>query len=149
VNRRGFALLLAVAALTTLGVVTATGLALALRESALGRATMADLKARGAAESALAEASRGWSRGMTPLFPGDTLALVAVTFPGSATGRAVLRALGGPILALEATGEVAPSSGTGPARSRVELLIRVDSAGPDSLLRPRLLHRGWRLIPPK
>jgi hypothetical protein len=147
VSRRGFALLVAVAALAVLGAVTATGVALAVREAALGRSALVDVTARAAAEGALAEAFRGWNRATTPVLPGDSLALPAAVFAGGATGQAVLHALGGPILALRATGVVAGPGGAALGRSRVERLIRVDSAGPDSLFRPRFIGLGWRLIP--
>lgn len=146
-SRKGFALLVAVAALTVLGVMTATGVALAVREAALGRSALADATARAAAESALAEAFRGWSRAATPVFPGDSLVLSSATFTGGAVGQAVLYGLGGPILALRATGVVAGPGGAVLARARVERLIRVDSTGSDSLFRPRFIGLGWRLIP--
>ena len=146
-SRRGFALLVAVAALTVLGVITATGVALAVREAALGRSALADATARAAAEGALAEAFKGWSRATTPVLPGDSLALPPAVFAGGAMGQAVLHALGGPILALRATGVVAGPGGAVLARSRVERLLRVDSAGPDSLFRPRFIGLGWSLIP--
>ena len=146
-SRRGFALLVAVAALAVLGAITATGVALAAREATLGRSALADATARAAAEGALAEAFRGWNRAMTPVLPGDSLLLPAAVFGGGAAGQAVLHALGGPILALRATGVVAGPGGTVLGRSRVERLIRVDSAGPDSLFRPRFIALGWRLIP--
>ena len=146
-SRRGFALLVAVAALTVLGVMTATGVALAVREAGLGRSALADATARAAAESAIAEAFRGWNRATTPVFSGDSLALSPATFAGGAVGQAVLHALGGPILALRATGEVAGPGGAVLARVRVERLIRVDSTGSDSLFRPRFIGLGWLLIP--
>jgi type II secretory pathway pseudopilin PulG len=147
VNRRGFALLATVAALTVLGVITATGLALAIREAALGRSALADATARAAAEGALAEAFRGWNRGTTPVLPGDSLALAPAAFSGGVTGQAVVHALGGPILALRATGVVSGPGGAVLGKSRIERLIRVDSAGSDSLFRPRFIGLGWRLIP--
>jgi hypothetical protein len=146
-NRRGFALLVALAALSVLGAITATGVALAVREAALGRSQLADAKARAAAEGALAEAFRGWNRATTPVLPGDSLALFTVAFSGGVVGHAVLHALGGPILALRAIGVVAGPAGTVQGSSRIERLIRVDSAGPDSLFRPRFIGLGWRLIP--
>ncbi|HSE52650.1 MAG TPA: hypothetical protein VLB00_10725 [Gemmatimonadales bacterium] len=146
-NRRGFALLVAVAALAVLGVISATGVALAVREAALGRAAMVDASARAAAEGALAEAFRGWTRTTTPVVPGDSLALSPAAFSGGAVGQAVLHALGGPILALRATGVVGGPGGAVLGRARIERLIRVDSAGADSLFRPRFIGLGWGLIP--
>lgn len=146
-NRRGFALLVTVAALTVLGAITATGLALAIREAALGRSALADATARAAAEGALAEAFRGWNRGTTPVLPGDSLALAPAAFSAGVTGQAVVHALGGPILALRATGVVSGPGGAVLGKSRIERLIRVDSAGSDSLFRPRFIGLGWRLIP--
>lgn len=146
-NRKGFALLAAMAALTVLGTITATGVALAVREAVLGRSQLADAKARAAAESALAEAFRGWTRAATPVLPGDSLVLSGVAFPGGTMGQAVLHALGGPILALRATGVAAGPGGAVQGWSRIERLIRVDSAGADSLFRPRFIGLGWGLIP--
>src|SRR5687767_2007522 len=135
------------AALTVLGTITATGVALAVREAALGRSQLADAKARAAAETALAEAFRGWSRAATPTFPGDSLVLSGVAIPGGTVGQAVLHALGGPILALRATGVAAGPGGAVRGWSRIERLIRVDSASADSLFRPRFIGLGWGLIP--
>ena len=135
------------AALAVLGVITATGVALAVREAALGRSQLADAKARAAAESALAEAFRGWNRAATPALPGDSLVLTGVAFSGGTTGQAVLHALGGPILALRATGVATGPGGAAQGWSRIERLIRVDSAGADSLFRPRFIGLGWVLIP--
>lgn len=139
--------MIAVAALSVLGAIAVTGVALAVREVALGGSQLADAKARAAAEGALAEAFRGWNRATTPVLAGDSLVLSAVTFSGGAVGQAVLHALGGPILALRATGVVAGPAGGVRGWSRIERLIRVDSAGPDSLFRPRFIALGWRLIP--
>lgn len=146
-NRRGFALLLALAALACLGAVAATGVALAIREAASGRSARNELWARSAAETALAESFRGWERVITPRSRGDSAPLAAVFFPGLSRGSAVLRSLGGAILAIEATGEALGPAGAVMTRSRVELLVRLDSAGPDSLIRPRPIRRGWRQIP--
>jgi hypothetical protein len=140
-------MLAAMAALTVLATITATAVALAVREAALGRSQLADAKARAAAESALAEAFRGWPRPATPLLPGDSLVLSGVAFPGGTVGQAVLHALGGPILALRATGVVSGPSGAVQGWSRIERLLRVDSAGADSLFRPRFIGLGWGLIP--
>jgi len=146
-SRRGFALLAVVVALGVLGAITATGLALAIREAALGRSALADAHARAAAEGALAEASRGWNRAATPVVPGDSLVLGPAAFSGGVSGQAVLHALGGPVLALRSTGEVSGPGGAVLARSRIERLIRVDSTGSDSLFRARFIGLGWRLIP--
>jgi len=146
-NRKGFALLLTMAALGILAVISATGFALAAREADLGRSILTDAKARAAAEGALAEAFRGWNRGTTPVLPGDSLVLASAGFSGGVSGQVVLQALGGPILALRSTGVVWGPGGAPPARSRVERLIRVDSSGADSLFRPRLIGLGWRPIP--
>ena len=140
-------MLAAMAALTVLGTITATAVALAVREAALGRSQLADAKARAAAESALAEAFRGWTRAATPILPGDSLVLSGVAFPGGTMGQTVLHALGGPILALRATGVAWGPGGAVRGWSRIERLIRVDSAGADSLFRPRFIALGWGLIP--
>ena len=146
-NRRGIALLLAIAALLSLGVIAMTGVTLAMREADLGRAAIADAKAKGAADAALAEGSRGWSRGMTPLVAGDSVALPVEPLAGTAQGRLMLFSFGGPILALRGTGQTLGRGGVLLARSQVELLVRLDSVGPDSLVYPRAITRGWRPIP--
>lgn len=146
-NRRGFALLAAVAALAVLGAVTATGLGLAVREAGLGRSALTDAKARAAAEGALAEAFRGWPRTTTPVLPGDSLALPAAAFSAGVVGQVALHSLGGPILALRSTGVVSGPGWAVLGRSRIERLIRVDSTGSDSLFRPRFIGLGWGLIP--
>ncbi len=146
-NQRGFALLIAIAALLVLGIVATTGVTLAMLEAALGRGAMAEAKARGAADASLAEGFQGWSPGIIPFAPGDSVVLPLASLPGALKGRLVLHALGGPIFALRGTGEALGPGGVVLARSRVELLIRLDSAGPDSLVYPRSITRGWRPIP--
>ena len=141
-NRRGLALLLAVASLAVLGIVSASGILLATREAALGLRALAGVRARAAADAALSEVFRGWSPAITPVVPGDSVQIAALVLPGPATGSAFLRALGGPVFAVRATGE---------SRSlvvqRLELLIEIDTVGSDSLWRPRPIGRGWRVIP--
>ena len=141
-TRRGLALLLAVASLAALGMVAASGVMLATREAALGQRALAGVRARGAADAALAEAYRGWPAGLTPLMPGDSVQIAVVALPGSAAGSVFLRALGGPVYALRATGEVGSL-----ALQRLELLIEIDTTGTDSLVRPLPIARGWRPIP--
>ncbi|HEX7024368.1 MAG TPA: hypothetical protein VF187_06090, partial [Gemmatimonadales bacterium] len=94
--------------------------------------------ARAMAESASAGAFLGWPAALTPADPGDTLLLSAVS--GRGEGRAVLRSLGGPIFAIEATG-------SSTVRFRSELLVRLDSMPGDSLVYPHSIPRGWRRIP--
>jgi len=147
VNRRGIALLLAIAALFALGFMATTGVALAMREADLGRTAVADAKASGAADAAVAEGFRGWNPAITPLAPGDSVVLPVQPLPGAALGSLVLHSLGGPILALRGTGATFGPNGIVLARSRVELLIRLDSAAADSLVYPRAITRGWRRIP--
>jgi len=147
VNRRGIALLIAIAALLSLGVIAMTGVTLALREADLGRAAIADAKANGAADAALAEGLRGWSPGMIPLVAGDSVTLPVEPLAGTAQGSLVLYSLGGPILALRGTGQTLGRGGILLARSRVELLVRLDSLGRDSLVYLRAITRGWRPIP--
>lgn len=146
-NQRGIVLLVVMAALLTLGLIATTGVTLALREAALGRAAIADAKARGAADAAVADGFRGWDRGVTPLAAGDSIGLPVQPLPGAAQGSLVLLSLGGPILALRGTGLTLGPSGTVLARATVELLIRLDSAVVDSLVYPRAISRGWRRIP--
>lgn len=146
-NRRGFALLFALGALLVLGLVATTGVTLAMREAALGRAAIADAKARGAADAALAGGFLGWNPGILPPLTGDSVALAVPPLGGAVDGRLALHALGGPIFALRGTGETLGPGGIVLARSRVELLVRLNSAGPDSLVYPHSITRGWRVIP--
>jgi hypothetical protein len=142
VNRRGLALLLAVASLAVLGVVTASGVLLAMREAGLGRQALAGVRARAAAEAALTEAFRGWPADITPAMPGDSVPIAAISLPGPARGSVFLRALGGPVFALRASGEAGSLS-----TQRIELLIEIDTVGAGSLRRPQPIGRGWRAIP--
>jgi hypothetical protein len=146
VNRRGIALLVAVMALGSLAVMGATAATLAHREAVAGRNALAAVKTRAAAEAALGELAGGFGRESVPLLPGDSIVLSASGFV-DATARVVIRSLGGPIFAFEATGEAAGPPGSSRLQVRLELLARLDSAGPDSLLRPRPIPRGWRQIP--
>ncbi len=146
-NRRGAALLFAVAAIAALGMISITGFGLARMEGAAGLAAMAEVQARGAAEAALAEAMAGWPKPQTPVLPGQETLLSTVSLPGPATGRAVVRALGGPVFSIHSSGIRRSVGGEVLAAIVMEQLIRLDSAGSDSLIRPRKYPLGWRLLP--
>lgn len=145
-NRKGIALLLAVMALALLGAVSATAFSLAREEARIGREALATLHARSAAEASAVAALGGWRRELTPIVPGDSLVLPPVSAGGD-EGTVVVRALGGSILALESTGRAGAPGGTSQARIRLQLLVRLDSAECDSLVYPRRISRGWRVIP--
>lgn len=145
-NARGAALLLAIAVVAALGTISLSGYALARMERAAGMAVLAEAQARGAAEAALADAMAGWPRTRTPVLPGEESVLSLVSLPGPATGEAVIRSLGGPVFALRATG-LRPGGGGFLASVRIEVLVRLDSAAPDSLIHPRKFPLGWRLLP--
>jgi hypothetical protein len=146
-NVRGVAMLLAVSAIAALGTIALSAFALARVERAAGIAAVAEVQARGAAEAALADAMGGWDRSLTPQLPGQEAALASVTLPGPVTGQAVIRALGGPVFSLNAVGVRLNGAGEPLASVRVELLVRLDSTAPDSLIRARKFPLGWRLPP--
>lgn len=146
-NTRGVALLMAVAVIAALFTISLSGYALARMERAAGVSAVAEVQARGAAEAALTDAMAGWPKSVTPLLPGLEAPLAAVSLPGPATGAAVVRALGGPVYSLNATGLRLTAAGEPLAWVRVEVLVRLDSGGPDSLIRPRKFPLGWRLLP--
>jgi hypothetical protein len=146
-TERGIALLLAIAILAAISTMTLTALALARMERVAGVAAVSQVQARAAAESALAEAMQGWASAFTPLTPGAEATLATVTVPGSADGRASVRALGGPVYAIRAEGARISLAGDTLGSARLELLVLLDA--PDSLGRvhPRSYPRGWRLLP--
>jgi hypothetical protein len=146
-NRRGVALLMAVAAVFVLGMIVLSGFALARAERSAGLASVAEVQASGAAEAALADALAGWPGTRTPVFPGQESALVSVQTAGSAYGEAWVRNLGGPIFAVRASGVRLDAAGQPLARSTVELLVRLDSTNPDSLIHPRKVPLGWLRFP--
>ncbi len=146
-NHRGAALLFAVAVIAALGLISLTGFGLARMERAAGLAAVAEVQARGAAEAALADAMAGWPASQTPPLPGQEAFLASVQFPGPATGSAVVRALGGPIFSIRASGIRRDVGGGVLAEVRLEQLVRLDSVGPDSLIHPRKYPLGWRLLP--
>lgn len=142
-NRQGIATLVALVVLTALGMVAATAFALAGLERRAGAEAVAEVQAQGAAEGALAEAARGWPRVQIPRMPGQETGLLRLDFPGPAEGSLVLRSLGGPVFLLRASG-VRPLGGNlPPANVRIEVLVRLDSTGSDSLIRPKRDSRGW------
>lgn len=141
------ALLVAVVVLAALGVISATGFALGRAERTAGALAVAEVQARGAAEGAMAESSRGWPPERTPVGAGAEQFVAEVTVPGPAVGRAVVRALGGRVYSILGIGERVDLNGRVVARVRAELLITLDSLGADSLVRPRSYPRGWRLLP--
>jgi type II secretory pathway pseudopilin PulG len=142
-NRRGIAILVALVVLTALGMVAATAFSLARLERRAGTGAVAEVQAQGAAEAALAEATRGWPKAQVPAMPGQETALLTLRVPGPADGSVVLRSLGGPVFLLRASGVRQVGGGFPPASVRIELLVRLDSAGSDSLIRPRSEPRGW------
>ncbi|HLB53677.1 MAG TPA: hypothetical protein VJK71_01045 [Gemmatimonadales bacterium] len=146
-NIRGMALLLAIVGLTSLGAITITGFLLARAERQAGRAAVARVQARGAADAALTEALLGWPEIRTPVAVGAETQLVVVTVPGPAEGTATLRSLGGPVFALHGEGVRRDRGGSAIGFVETELLVLLDSAGPDSLVRPRVYPRGWRILP--
>lgn len=145
-NRRGMALLVAVIALAVMGGVAVTLQVLTLAESALGSSSMEMARAEAIAEGAAALAWRGWPASATPSVPGDSLELSRFAGAGG-EGRAVLRALGGPLFALESTAPILPTSRQRPGRAGVLILVAIDSAAGDSVVMPHLVARGWRMIP--
>ena len=144
---QGIALLLAIAILAAISTMTLTALALARMERVAGVSAVSQVQARAAAESALTEAMQGWASGLTPIAPGAEAPLATVTVPGSAEGRASVRALGGPVYAIRAGGVRLSLAGDTLGSARLELLVLLDP--PDSLGRvhPRPYPRGWRLLP--
>jgi type II secretory pathway pseudopilin PulG len=142
-NRKGIALLVALVVLTALGMIAATAFSLARLERRAGTGAVAEVQAQGAAEAALAEATRGWPRALVPVMPGQETALLTLRLPGPADGSVVLRSLGGPVFLLRASGMRYAGAGFPAADVRIELLVRLDSAGPDSLIRPKREPRGW------
>ena len=137
-SRRGFALVLAVIALAALGLVVMSSFVLSARESELGTSAFTEVGQRAAAEAAVAEGFRGWQRDLTPWAAGDSIRLAEVELPGSGGADLFLKALGGPLFALH---------GRARGGSAVELLVRIDSSGTDSLYRPQTIARGWRAVP--
>jgi hypothetical protein len=146
-GRRGVALLLAVIALSALGVISLTGLALARGERRAGLTAVARVQARAAAEAALAEALLGWPAASTPVAPGQEVLLVQLTVPGPAQGLVRVRALGGPIYALQAMGERLSQSGDLLGAARLELLVVLDPPDSTGTTRPKPYPRGWRSLP--
>lgn len=138
---------MAVAVIAALGTISLSGFALARMERVAGESALAEIQARGAAEAALADAMAGWSRSVTPQLPGQRALVALVNLPGPVTGRAEVSALGGPVYSLTATGVRLTTAGKPLASIRVELLVRLDSISPDSLIRPRKYPLGWRLLP--
>lgn len=146
-KRQGFALLVAVVVLAALGVISATGLALGRAERLAGALAVAEVQARGAAESAVAAGLRGWSGALTPVVPGGKATLAEVSTPGPATGRALLRALGGRVYSILGIGERVDGAGRIVAEVRIEVLVTLGPLLPDSSVIPRRYPRGWRLLP--
>jgi type II secretory pathway pseudopilin PulG len=146
-SRRGVALVLAVAVLASLGVIAATGFALARAERVAGLTALAEVQARAAAEGALTEALQGWPIARTPALPGDESPLARFSVPGPAEGLAAVRSLGGSVYALKAVGIRSDGGGNPLATVRVELLVLLEPVGPDSLVHPKAYPRGWRSFP--
>lgn len=146
-NRRGMALLLAVAAIAALGMISLTAFGLARMEREAGLGAVAEVQARGAADAALAEAMAGWPGSRTPVLPGGQSVQTSVSLPGPSSGEWVVRALGGPVYAILASGSRVDAAGGTLGSVIIEQLVRLDSLAPDSLIHPRKYPLGWRLLP--
>jgi len=146
-TEHGIALLLAITVLAALGVISVTALTLARTERAAGLAAIARVQARGAAEGALALALLGWPNSSTPVAAGDETSLARFSVPGPADGQAKVRALGGPVYALEASGVRRSAAGVLLAAVRLELLVLLGGPDSNSIVHPRAYPRGWRLLP--
>jgi hypothetical protein len=147
VNRNGVALLFAIAVIAALGMISLTGYGLARIEHTAGLAAVAEVQARGAAETALTEAMAGWPAAQTPSVPGQEVLLATALLPGPATARAFVRALGGPVFSIRSDGVRRSGAGEVLASVLIEQLVRLDSLAPDSLIHPRKYPLGWRLLP--
>ena len=130
-----------------MGAISVTWFVLASTEAQIGSRALWHAKARGAAQGALTVALRGWRPGLTPVAAGDSLALSQESFSSGVVGWSSVVGLGGPILALVATGESRDAAGRLLGRARMQLLVRLDSLGPDSVVRPHPIARAWRPIP--
>jgi len=146
-TRRGAALLIALGTLTALGAVSVTAYTLARSENRAGQAALARVQGLGAAESALAEALGGWQASRTPTGIGEEVELARVALPGNASGVATVRNLGGPVYLLRGEGARRDRDGNAIGFAAIELLVLLDSAGPDSMVKPRKYPRGWRILP--
>lgn len=146
-NRRGVALLMAVAVLASLGMIVLTGFGLARAERSAGLAAVAEVQARGAAEAALADAMLGWSPSLTPLGTGSQAPVGWSSVPGPAFGQANIKNLGGPVFAILASGARTDAAGGVLASVSLELLVLTDSISADSLVHPRKYSLGWRVVP--
>ena len=140
-------LLLCLVALASLSAMTLTEFVLARLERQAGQAAMARVQARAAAEAAVTDAMQGWPAVATPTSPGAEVQLVALDAPGPVRGFASLRSLGGPVYALHGKGVRTDRSGTAIGFAELELLVLLELAGPDSVVRPRIYPRGWRILP--
>jgi hypothetical protein len=142
----GYALLIALVALAGVGSVITTGFALAKSESRAGRAAIAQVQAQSAAETAAADALRGWNVSDTPSRAGQENRIVKVNLPGAAEGTASVRSIGGPVYAIRATGVSREASGDAIGFAEIEVLVLLDSAQ-EGRIRPRIYPRGWRILP--
>ena len=141
------ALLFAIAVIAALGMISLTGFGLARMERASGLAAVAEVQARGAAETALTDAMAGWAPSQTPSNPGLEVLLATVAVPGPASAQAFVRALGGPVFSIRSGGVRRNGAGLPLASVWMEQLVRLDSAAPDGLVHPRKYPLGWRLLP--
>jgi len=144
---RGIALLMAIALLATLGVISLTGLALARAERIAGLGAISQVQARAAAQAALAAALLGWSASSTPGAPGEERQLVDLVVPGPATGRASVRALGGTVYAIRASGARLSQARDSLGSVRLELLVLLQAPDSFGTVHPRPYPRGWRQLP--
>lgn len=146
-NRRGMALLLAIAIIAALGTIALTAFGLARLEGQAGLGALAEVQARGAAEAALAQAMAGWPKSQTPVGVGAVTVITNVALPGPSSGEWVVRSLGGPVFAILASGVRPDAAGRPLGAIEIEQLVRLDSLAPDSLIHPRKYPLGWRVLP--
>lgn len=146
-NRRGIALLFAVVVIAALGMISLSAFGLARLQRDAGVGAVAEVQARGAADAALAEAMAGWPKSSTPVVAGVETPVTSLTLPGPASGEWVVKALGGPVFSIIASGDRLDAAGNSLGSVVIEQLVRLDSLAPDSLIHPRKYPLGWRLLP--
>jgi hypothetical protein len=144
------ALPLALLTLVVIGAVVAAGFTAALLEQRVGRNTLYQVQAAGAADAGAAAVVGEWeTHGLGALLPGESATLPMVQLPAGTAYQARVQRLNAELFELRVAGTRTDADGAALARRELGLILRpADSAGPGEPPVTLLANRAWDWFAP-
>jgi hypothetical protein len=147
-GRRGVVLPAALLALVVIAALVGATFASAHLEQRLGRNTLYAVQAAGAAEVGVVTIVDRWNAyGLHLLGPGQSTAPPGEVLPGPCTYTSTVRRLNGQLYLVEVEGLRTDAAGTGLARRRVALVLRLADSASAPLPVVPLADRAWLPTP--